>query len=235
MKLSLTRRAHEWAVETVDTEESFEEALVECPTRTAPEETGLVKSRFTFRRSPDSVRVQPAAPDRNLVVYPESAFHIIAGESITLFCSIPLWAQVAIDGGETLVDRAIARPADTWFGPSTREGELCYATTTIARLDRNAVPRRAHRAVTELAIHNFAPDTLHLERINLAVPYLSVFSRDGSLETESVTLERTSGDTMGKLDIGEPPRGSGVEKVTAARLSREAGGTLVRAFSAWFD
>jgi hypothetical protein len=235
MKMCLLRREREWSISTVASDESDEEGMVVYPSTERLEENGVVKNRFTFRESPDTVHVRPVPPDRSLVVYPESAFHITAGESITLFCSIPLWIRVEVDGGDTLLDEALDRPADTWFGPNTREGELCYATKTSARLERRAVTRRAHRAVTELQIHNYASDTLHLERVNLAVPHLSVFAmEDGSLETESISLERTAGESTGKLSVGEAPRGRGTRLVTSPRVGPESEGTLVRAFSAWF-
>ena len=134
------------------------------------------------------------------------------------------------------METPLERPPDTWIGPSTREGELCYATRSAARLDRASVPLHPHRALTELRIENGASDTLHLERVSLAVPYLSVYAaRDGALWTESVVLERTASATLGKLEIGHPPVPSEVEKITPPRLSPAPGGIFVRAFSALFD
>ena len=178
-----------------------------------------------------------ALADRAVVVYPEHPFYVPAGETITLYCSTPLW--IRIEAGATrvkLMESAIERPSDTWVGPSTREGELCYATQTTARLDRNSLARHAHRAMTELRIRNAANDMLRLEKVNLSVPYLSIYSgHDGVLWTESVLLERTSSTTIGRLQIGHPPVASEVDKLTSARLTSEPGGVLVRAFSALFD
>ena len=172
-----------------------------------------------------------------MVVYPEDPFHVTAGESITLFCSTPLWIRVEAGAGRlALMETAIERPPDTWIGPSTREGELCYATQTAARLDRASVPRHPHRALTELRIRNAASDMLLLERVNLAVPYLSLYAGPGGgLWTEPVLLERTSSATIGRLQIGHPPVPSEVERITPPRLSPAPEGILVRAFSALFD
>jgi len=117
-----------------------------------------------------------------------------------------------------------------------RPNEAGVEPQTAARLDRASVARHPHRALTELRIRNAASDTLRLERVNLAVPYLSVYAgRDGGLWTESVVLERTSSATIGRLQIGHPPVPSEVEKITPARMTPEPGGVLVRAFSALFD
>jgi hypothetical protein len=122
------------------------------------------------------------------------------------------------------------------MGPSTGEGELCYATETAARLERPSGSLHPHRALTELRIRNGGSDTLHLERVNLAVPYLSVYADpEGALWTESVVLERTPSAPTGRLEVGHPPVPSEAGRIAAPRLSPSPGGVLVRAFSALFD
>ncbi len=237
IRLGVARRKHEVSVDYLQSAEPRDARFFECPTASTVEGTSVVRNRYAFAESPDTVWVRPALADRAVVVYPESPFHVTAGEGITLFCSTPLWIRVEVGASRvTLLETAIERPPDTWIGPSTREGELCYATQTAARLDRAAVPRNPHRALTELRIRNAATEPLRLERVNLAVPYLSLYAhRDGGLWTESVLLERTSSATIGRLEIGRPPHPSEVERITPARMTSEPGGVLVRAFSALFD
>jgi hypothetical protein len=237
MRLSLTRRRQEISVDYLQNAEPRDARFFECPATSVLEGPGIVRNRYAFAETPEIVWVGPALADRAVVVYPESSFHVTAGESITLFCSTPLWIRVEVGASRVpLLETPIERPSDTWIGPSTREGELCYATQTTARLERSSISRHPHRALTELRIRNAANDTLHLERVNLAVPYLSVYAaRDGGLWTESVVLERTSSATIGRFQIGHPPAPSEVQKVTPPRLSSDPGGVLVRAFSALFD
>ncbi len=237
MRLGLARRRQELSVDYRENVEPRDARFFECPTTATLDEAGVVRNRYAFAETPEIVWVRPALADRAVVVYPEDPFHVTAGESITLFCSTPLWIRVEVGASRlALMETAIERPPDTWIGPSTREGELCYATQTAARLERASVPRHPHRALTELRIRNAASDTLRLERVNLAVPYLSVYAgRDGGLWTESVLLERTSSETIGRLQIGHPPVPTEAEKITPARLTAEPGGVLVRAFSALFD
>jgi hypothetical protein len=234
MRLLLARRRQEWSVEYLRNASPRDARDFECPSSSALDGPSAARSRYTFAEAPPTLWIRPALADRAVVVYPEDPFHVTAGECITLFCSTPLWIRVEV--GETrlpLLEAAIEQPPDTWIGPSTREGELCYATQTTARLERGSVPRHPHRAITELRIRNGASDTLELERVNLAVPYLSIYaSPNGGLWTESVSLERTSSETMGRLEIGHPPF---PERITPARLKSEPGGILVRAFSALFD
>ncbi len=237
MRLLVSRRRQEISIHYRTNAEPPDARLFECPTVASLDGAGVVRNRYTFAETPEVVWVRPALADRAVVVYPEDPFYVTPGESITLYCSTPLWIRV--EAGTTrlkLLESPIERPSDTWIGPSTREGELCYATQTAARLERTSVSRQPHRAMTELRIRNAANDTLFLERVNLAVPYLSIYaSREGGLWTESVLLERTSSATIGRLQIGHPPVPSEVEKITPARLTSEPGGVLVRAFSALFD
>jgi hypothetical protein len=237
MRLLVGRRRREISIDYLEHSEPRPDRFFECPTAAALEGPGVVRTRYAFAEAPEVIWVGPALADRAVVVYPEHPFYIPAGESITLYCSTPLWIRV--EAGSTrvkLMESAIERPSDTWVGPSTREGEICYATQTTARLERSSVPRHPHRAVTELRIRNAANDTLRLEKVNLSVPYLSIYAgRDGVLWTESVLLEKSSSTTIGRLQIGHPPVPSEVEKLTSARLVSEPGGVLVRAFSALFD
>ena len=237
MRLGLSRQRQELSVDYRENAEPRDARFFECPTTATLDGSAVVRNRYAFAETPEVVWVRPALADRAVVVYPENPFHVTAGESITLFCSTPLWIRVEAGASRlALMETAIERPPDTWIGPSTREGEPCYATQTAARLDRSSVPRHPHRALTELRIRNAAGDTLRLERVNLAVPYLSIYAgRDGGLWTESVVLERTSSATIGRLQIGHPPVPSEVERITPARLTSEPGGVLVRAFSALFD
>jgi hypothetical protein len=237
MRLALARGRREWSVEYRRNAEPRDARIFECPTTSVLDGPAVTRNRYAFAETPETFWVRPALADRAVVVYPEDPFHVTAGESITLFCSTPLWIRVEVGASRlALLETPIEQPPDTWIGPSTREGELCYATQTAARLERESLPRHPHRALTELRIRNGASDTLRLERVNLAVPYLSLHAdRNGGLWTEAVALERTSSATIGRLEIGHPPVPSEVETITPPRVKAEPGGILVRAFSALFD
>jgi len=236
MRLGLARLRQELSVDYLPNAEPRDAGSFECPTSSTLEGPSVARSRYAFAETPETVWVLPALADRAVVIYPENPFHVTAGGIITLYCSIPLWVRVGVGGEQKpLMEAPIERPPDTWMGPSTREGELCYATQTAARLERPSA-FRPHRALTELRIRNAAVETLHLERVNLSVPYLSLYAHpDGSLWTESVLIESTSSATIGRLQIGRPPAPNEAEKITSARLTSEPGGVLVRAFSALFD
>ena len=157
-------------------------------------------------------------------------------EETTLFLSAPLWLRVYLDGREVaLVDTPIARPSDTWFGPDTMTGELCYALRTSARLHPEHLPRRPHRAISAVRIQNNTPSVLHIEKLKVPVPHLSLFvSDEGHLWTEALTLEREedSGGATVRLD-DRPTQIVATERIARPR-KKMSKGFLLDAFGELF-
>src|SRR5690606_5680646 len=112
-------------------------------------------------------------------------------------------------------------PSDTWFGPSTREGELGYAARTNARLDLEQMRPRPSRAVTKVVVRNVGDDNLRIERLNLPVPQLSLFvNRQGLIWTNSITVERDRLGALAKVTTSRrPPEEAGnLKELTGARV-----------------
>ena len=238
LRLSVLRTNSEWRVESVSHEDGvLNELFVEYPTDVQLVGDDVVRSRFSFDHTSPALHVTPVLADRPAVIYPEEAFHVTGGQHITLFCSTPLWCQLTTGEKRVgLVDVPTLRPPDTWFGPSTQSGELCYATRTAARLRREDLPRRPYRAVTMLHIHNKPDETLRVDRLNLSIPHLSLYvAPDGSFWTDHVTLTRTSPGALGELTIDGPSPEPGVELVSAPREPLKDANIVVRAFAALFD
>ena len=132
---------------------------------------------------------------------------------------------------------AIQRLSDTWFGPSTLEGELCYASTTHCRLNVKELPQRTHRVITPVLIRNQANTTLLLERLNLPTPLLPLYcSSSGQLWTPQVTLTREKDGDQAELIIdNKPPVEAGqLLKLNEARDIAD-NGVLFRAFNTVFS
>lgn len=151
--------------------------------------------RFSFRHADGHVALHPALADRPIVARPENPTHIPSGEEITLYVSTPLWIRIELGRAANATHEIpSSRPSDTWVGPSTREGELCYATRTTGRIRLDHLPLRPHRAVTPLLIRNRASDALLLERVQLPTQHLALYeSPDHGLWTQAVTLHREEG------------------------------------------
>ncbi len=192
MDLHVRHVRQEWHVASESLRDVLDRTLDISVDAPSPTNSDLVFSRFCFRETTKDLLISPQLPDRAVVIRPEAPLYVPAGEEVTLFVSLPVWIRIeAGKPAKFLQELPIHRPSDTWFGPSTREGDLCYASRTSARLNVNDVPFRPHRAVASVVIRNAAEDPLFVERLNVSAQHLSLFATpDGYLWTEGMILER---------------------------------------------
>lgn len=196
-------------------------------------------SRYVFHQTSGSLTIKPLLADRPIISRPTTPFYLTAGEEVTVYVSTPLWLQLSVGSRskKVLEEIAIQRPSDTWFGPSTREGELCYASSTHCRLHLEELPQRPYRAITPVHICNRADTTLAIERLNVPAPLLPLYaSAKKQLWTPKITLIRERDGDMAELVIdNKPPK----ETLRAVQLSepRESvdEGVLFRAFNTVFS
>lgn len=180
-----------------------------------------------------AVKIVPALADRSVVSRPEVPFQLLPGESIEMFIGTPLWFRIEVPEKNIRIwEMPLSRPSDTWFGPSTQDGELCYATRTNARLRERDVPIRPFRAVTPVTLSNGASDAMLLERINLPVPLLSAYhTPHGNIWTNAIALERRDDGEIAELRIkpGPPASKQGATLLCGARI--ESGSRMLRTLS----
>jgi hypothetical protein len=196
-------------------------------------------TRHVFRKSSSMLELKPQLADRTIVTRPSTLIVLAPGEQVTLYISTPLWVQFELGGkrGSVIEEFAINRPSDTWFGTSTRVGELCYASQTSGRLNLENLPVRPSRAITPLNVINHGEDKLLLERIALPVPLLSLFATpEGILWTQPATLIREDDGGLAELKLGKeaPKEAEGAVRINKPRKQPEKS-MLVRAFSSIFD
>jgi len=170
-----------------------------------PSDSPFTVTRHGVQSTGTSVEFRPALADRPVVVRPEHALSVPAGEAITLYVSTPLCVQIHL-GETTLQDVSTQRLSDTWFGPSTREGELCYAAKTAGRLELENLLKRKHRAITPVRVHNRGTDALPVERVQVPTPYLQLYEApSGFLWTQMLTMTREKGDAGAPVEIADGP------------------------------
>ena len=191
-------------------------------------------TRFGVRESARRLDVTPATADRAVIVKAETDFIVPPGGMATAFISSPLWIQVHMtDPKRPLVEVPSHRPSDTWFGPNTIAGELCYAVRTSVRFDLAKLPVWPYRAVSVIRVFNHADTPLPLARIRLPLPFLSLFADGaGRLWTEAVTLNRHGSDDLAEVKLGKAaPREAGsCMRVAGPRAEMESR-HLIRSFT----
>lgn len=237
LRLSVRRSPREWRltyeqVEVSGDEESrWSHQIVE--ERVAQEYATI--ERYVFQSTDSTLQLLPALADRPVVSRPIVPFTVPAREEATIFVSTPLWAHTQTgSGSRTLQYIPIRRPSDTWFGSSTLEGELCYASRTYGRLNLSEIPLLPYRAITRVLIRNRAGSALLVERLNLPVPFLSLFATaEGRLWTEAVTMVRDRDSSQADVRIQKSPPAEATETLKVASPREETGETLsMRAFGA---
>lgn len=228
------RRPREWRLHLLRGEDPVEDTLeLAAPAHGGEVPETAEGTRFSFQRAPARLVLAPRLADRPVVVRPAHAMSVPSGEQAQLYVSTPLWICASAAPPEReLTSFPCYRPSDTWFGPSTRIGELCYASRTAGRMDLEELPLRPHRAVTPVRIRNRAKDALPLERLKVPVELLSLHHTPRGLWTPAVTLVREDGGDLAHLQIAaEPPpeAGRGVTRVAEPRR-RNDNGIGLRAF-----
>ena len=248
------RRRHDWRVFSDASPETDDGAVgAERPRAVAPDDLPTLdpRVRFCFADAPERLVVSVAQADRPVVVRPATPLSIGPGERVTLFVSTPTWMVLAVERvrrarpgprataeaqGEPqrLTEIPLERPSDTWFGPNTVLGELCYATRTVGYLRLEDLPRRPHLVVTPVTIENKADVPLEFERVQVPVPLLGVYvDTAGALWTNTVQLTReTSGDLAAvRVESGVPISARGASERLTKPRTEATRGSVVRAFS----
>lgn len=236
MRLSIRRKAQEWQIaQTGNTYLEKDDVTCRMARGEPCAEDAHQPERFIFTRTQESVRVMPQLADRPVIVRPAGVLRVLPGQQTTLYVSSPLWVHIEVHTPPfALGDFPIQRPSDTWFGPSTLEGELCYASSTQGRLHLEELPHRPHRAVTPVSIVNHSAEPLLLERLSLPVPFLSLYSaEDGTLWTNGVTMRREHDTDIAEITVSEapPPTEYTTHRLTGPRRKAEKN-MLMRAFGA---
>ena len=181
-----------------------------------------------------TLRLAPRLPDRFVVARPEQATVVPAGGRLVAYLSAPMWVAV-LEGEVQLADLPVYRPSDTWFGPSTIEGELGYALRTSLKTSHERLFLRPHRAVTRVSIENRGALPLEITRLRLPMGELSLYRGEAALWTEELRLVRSGDDDNADVTVGRgaPPEAGKVELVAAPR-SPGSTTTILRVFNSLF-
>jgi hypothetical protein len=234
--LSIAHPRNEWRVCRGSSDDPAEMTRqVEVPVDLPPEESRELLTRYAASQGAESIRVLPILADRSVATRPEHPVTVPARGEVAIYVGSPLWLRLQENAVTLLEELPALRSNMAWWGPSTIEGELCYASRTPGRIRAEEMVIYPHRVITQVRIVNRAEASLVLERLNLPVRRLGLFATDeGALWTETVVLQRGQKQDFAELSLTQgPPDVAGiVERVSEPR---DSGGTdLFRAFGSLF-
>lgn len=236
--LRITRGLHEWQVEyhrPRHQDENDQDWQILVPETDFGQK--VILERYLYAKTSQQLTLVPRLADRSVVVKPVNPIFIPADQQGSMFVSTPLWLAAYIpQQKEALFDMPILRPNDTWFGPNTLRGEVCYATPVFGRTDLAQLPPRPFRAVTPVHFHNSSNRQLQLARMNLPVPALPLMYSAASsrLWTSQIDVIQDSINRPPRIRIdNHTPAQAG--EVTYLSASRSSEGSLFRMFDTLFD
>ncbi len=177
--------------------------------------------RCSWIDSSTQLGLKPIAPDRPVVVRAREPLTVLPGDEVSFYVGTQLGVRVQA-GAEprTIAEIPSYRLSDTWFGPSLREGELCYASKTRARARLAEVPLRPTRALSRIKLVNQAGDPLLFQRLKLPITLLKLYqAHEGRFWTQGITVERTreGKEVECSIEPSAPEEAGIVEEVAPAR------------------
>jgi hypothetical protein len=234
----IQRLASEWNTWNIISEQEITESVITNGWNSSEKPDDKYLGRHLQENTSDYLRIVPALADRSIVARPNVPLKLPSGEKVRIYVSTPIWFKALIKPNDTtLLDIPFWRPSDSWMGSSTMEGELCYAKYTDARLKLELLEQRSHRAVTSVWIHNKRDTALTIERINVPVPLLNLYSDENNLLwSDSISITSESENDMVELKLNKqvPEEAKSGKLVSSPRITDEKH-TLLRSISGLFS
>jgi hypothetical protein len=167
-----------------------------------PVEESLIWQRWAFEDDKTTIQLKPLMPDLQVSVRPEHVFKLVPGARITIYTRIPVW--VGIYSGKNFAHQLLEVPSvelsKTWFG-NFLSGSLCYGLSTRARREITSDMMQAHTVISTMNIHNASGVDLLIEKINILVERLSIYSKDGQLWNDEMDITYKGGDQHSEITM----------------------------------
>lgn len=188
--IAIKRGSREWTIWNNQTATEMDLAIAVNKPKSRESFEDIEFSRYLLGDTTDTLIIEPSLADRAVVVRPNRPLVVMPQEKINLYVSTPIWVTVLIPERDVpMADIPFWRPSDSWFGPSTMSGDLCYSKYTDAKLDIERLEKRSHRASTMVTIKNDQDKPLTIERLNIPVPALKLYvNQDGEFWTDQVSI-----------------------------------------------
>jgi hypothetical protein len=161
---------------------------------------------FTFRTQAE-ISLSPVLADRSLASKLERPLFIPGGEEILVYISSPVWIRVTTGSTKIILDEIPTfHLSDTWFSNNTQHGELCYAGHTYCSTSLKEIPFGPDRIISPMLIKNKSKSLLHLEKVSVPLPFLSVYADEKNyLWTEQLNVKRERDENPEVLISKGPP------------------------------
>ncbi|MES2217387.1 MAG: hypothetical protein V4501_03140 [Pseudomonadota bacterium] len=221
--LGIERQPQEWRIASNSSDDLEQNNIQVGVEKSPPFPNDLLEfKRFLFHQTSSTITLTPILADRAQVSHADTAFYLPPNQEATIYVSSPVWVRIETGNPKnTLLEIPVVRQSDTWHGPNTLEGDLCYASRTFCRTDLESLPVRSHRVITPVIIYNHSKSPLLIEQLSLPLPYLSIYvDANGGLWTEELVIKNEINykHTV-KQGKGAPHIAKDANLISAPRLS----------------
>ncbi|PRQ04299.1 hypothetical protein ENSA5_08650 [Enhygromyxa salina] len=226
------RRELEWQLAARWADDPLSTALATGPASPEAFEACTWSIRASNAKTIPALELRARAADRPVIARPDTTLVIPPRAHASIFLGSAAWIELLLD--EALVASLPSwRLSDTWFGRTTSDGTLCYASRTRARTSLPDVPVLPASLLTRATIFNGSERAFTVERIGIPMPSMSVFADDsGRVWTEEIRVDvESSGSSRTRVADAPGDGAERFERIAEPRTPPDAGG-LVRAFSA---
>lgn len=192
--IAIKRSEREWTIWNNESANEINKPVIVNKQKSRESFQDVSFERFMVCQTTDTVHVEPSLADRSIIVRPSKPLVVMPFEKIQLYVSTPIWMTISVPNIETpMSDIPFWRPSDSWFGPSTMSGDICYSKYTDAKVKQEDLEMRSHRASTMVTVTNDQEEPLIIQRLNLPVPSLKTYSNgNGHFWTDQISiLQRT--------------------------------------------
>ncbi|MDA3862359.1 MAG: hypothetical protein PF689_00665 [Deltaproteobacteria bacterium] len=164
-------------------------------------------TRYGIRGKNPEFSLIPVTADRPVVSRLNEPYFLPPREKTTLYIGTPLWFRMkSLNPDKIMLEQTFYRPSDTWFGPTTNEGELCYASITPGRTLLEDIQYCPHRAITTVVFINKTNNVHKIESFKLPVVNFSLFQgSENHLWTQDVVFELSGDNEFAKMAIKKDP------------------------------
>jgi hypothetical protein len=181
----------------------------------------LVWSHLVAGRG-NSLILQPALPDRAVVIKPEESIALLPSMKLEIIIKIPLWIQLyssSVKPENLILEFPSIELSSTWFG-DTDNGELAYHLPAhiIFNLKQNAIEK--YEAVCPVKIHNESPSSINFQRLSIHADQLTLYSNGEFFCTNELRVFHREEEPASDVQIvgGSPSLAEGMRQFSGARM-----------------
>jgi hypothetical protein len=126
--IAIRRILHEWTIWNKETESELQTPIVVNKPKPKESFDNVDYRRYILGSTSEQIIIAPSLACRAMIATLNKPIVVLPGEEIKVFISTPLWMTILVPQRKVPVaDILFWRPTDSWFGPSTMTGDLCYS------------------------------------------------------------------------------------------------------------